>query len=190
MLAARVKIFSVTPSGARFGISSSKSGLFMLKPGHDRGLCRMSRRVATAAMAIGLALGVLAGCGGGSMAPSQTQGGTINISGTWTGEFTDISGTLEGSQAEITETITGSTATLSGSFSAGIPGSLCGPVSGTLSGTVVGTTVEIFAKYTQNGGGSLTLNGQSNPAGTSVSGNFSLSGGCGSISGTALFSKS
>jgi hypothetical protein len=146
---------------------------------------RMSRRVAIAAMTIGLALGILAGCGGGSRAPSQ-----INISGTWTGEFVDSAGTLGGSQAQITETITGTTATLSGSVSAGIPGSLCGPVSGTLSGSVGGTTVQISANYTQNGGGSLTFAGQSNPAGTSVSGNFSLSGGCGSTSGTAVFSKS
>lgn len=124
------------------------------------------------------------------MPSNPTPSETINITGTWTGEFVDISGTLAGSLAQITETISGGTATLSGSFNAGIPGSLCGPISGTLSGSVVGTTVQIFADYTQNGGGSLTLSGQSNPAGTGVSGNFSLSGGCGSVSGTALFSKS
>jgi len=139
-------------------------------------------------VALAIILGAT-GCGGASSSSNNTQSGVISIAGTWTGEFVDNAGTLAGSTAQITETITGTTATLGGSFEAGIPGSFCGPISGTLSGSVVGTTVQISGNYTQEGGGTLAFNGQSNPSGTSVSGNFSLSGGCGSTEGSAVFTK-
>lgn len=117
-----------------------------------------------------LFVGIMGSCGGGGGGGGDDGGGgtPINLTGNWSGSWTSFLG--KGGAVNITFTQSGTE--LSGTVS--VTGSDCF-TAGTVSGTISATDVLIGIAFP--GGQQVNYNGVVNTDGTSMNGNYVVSGG-------------
>ncbi|MGA2001619.1 MAG: hypothetical protein ABSG52_16670 [Terriglobales bacterium] len=146
----------------------------------------MKLRVAALILVLGSLLVVL-GCGGG---PSQTASNSqtaqpTSLTGQFNGEFITNGQVTPNIVLVVNQTAD----KLSGTLFFGVIGTNCGQQTGNLSSASSVAGSSVFISVTTLNGVTLTINGQANSQQTAISGQYQMSGWCGSSSGSAVFTK-